>query len=185
MYDKNDESDSKKLDLMTYVNKDKLNLINETFTRLGSSLNLDQFIQVMIHFSDNKSNEEDINFVENLIDTFNIIDVNGNGVILWDDFSNYIVESDGNKSKNNIVNVIRNYHLCNTSKDRQKHENDISKIYYFDIIKHLLVIENESKKILIYNYLTGGVITSFSAHNGSVLAAEYLIWTRFNMYKWK
>ena len=174
MYDKNDKSDSNKIDLMTYINKDKLNFINDTFNRLGNSLNLDQFIQVMLHFSDVKSKEEDIDFVENLIDTFNIIDVNGNGIILWDDFSNYIVESDGNQSKNNIVNVIRNYHLCNTAKDKQKHENDISKLYYFDIIKQLLVIENESKKILIYNYLTGGLITSFPAHNGSVLAAEYL-----------
>ena len=174
MHDKNDKSDSNKIDLMTYINKDKLNFINDTFNRLGNSLNLDQFIQVMLHFSDVKSKEEDIDFVENLIDTFNIIDVNGNGIILWDDFSNFIVESDGNQSKNNIVNVIRNYHLCNTAKDKQKHENDISKLYYFDIIKQLLVIENESKKILIYNYLTGGLITSFPAHNGSVLAAEYL-----------
>ena len=175
MYDDKEQNDSKKLELMAYINKDKLNLINETFNRLGNSLNLDQFIQVMLHFSESKSNEEDIDFVENLIDTFNIIDVNGNGVILWDDFSNFIVESDGDKSKNNIVNVIRNYHICNTTKDRQKHENDISKIYYFDVVKQLLVIENESKKILIYNYLTGGLVTSFTAHNGSVLAAEYMI----------
>ena len=174
MYDKEDNSDSKR-NLMSYINKDKLNQINETFTRLGDNLNLDQFIQVMLHYSDNKSQEVEVEFVENLIETFNIIDVNGNGVILWDDFSNFIVESDDNKSKNNIVNVIRNYHVCNTAKDKQKHENDINKIYYFDIIKHLLVIENESKKILIYNYLTGGLITSFSAHNGSVLAAEYLV----------
>jgi WD40 repeat protein len=176
MYDKNQlKSDSKKNDIMAYINKDKLNSINETFNRLGNGINLDQFIQIMLHFSENKTKEEDIEFIENVIDTFNIIDVNGNGIILWDDFSNYIVESDDNKSKNNIVNVIRNYHFCTTAKDRQKHDNDISKIYFFEAIKHLLVIENESKKILIYNYLTGGLILSFSAHSGSVLAAEYLI----------
>ena len=45
---------------------------------------------------------------------------------------------------------------------------------FFEPIKHLLVIENERKKILIYNYLTGALITSFLSHNGSVLAAEYL-----------
>ena len=95
-------------------------------------------------------------------------------MIFWDDLSNFIVESDDNKSKNNIVDVIRNYHIYNIAKDKQKNENNISKIYYYDIIKHLLVIENETKKILIYNYLTGGLITSFSAHNGSVLAAENL-----------
>lgn len=175
MYDNSDDkSKSKNTDIMTYINKDKLNLINDSFSKLGNSLNLDQFIQVMLHFSEVKSNEENIEFVENLIDTFNIIDVNGNGVILWDEFSNYIVESGGTKAKNNLINIIRNYHYCDTVKDRQKHDNDISKIYFFEAVKHLLVIEIESKKILIYNYLTGALITSYSAHNGSVLAAEYL-----------
>ena len=179
MYDtKDDNSESNKIDIMTYINKDKLNLINDSFSKLGNSLTLDQFIQVMLHYSEVKSKEEDIEFVENIIETFNQIDVNGNGAILWDEFSNFIVESGGTKVKKNFLNVIRNYHLnyhlCDTAKDRHKHDNDISKIYFFDAIKHLLVIECESKKIIIYNYLTGGLITSFNAHNGSVLAAEYL-----------
>ena len=175
MYDLNQKPESKKNDLISYINKDKLNLISETFTRLGNNLNLEQFIQVMLHYSDLSTEEENINFVEDLIHTFNIIDVNGNGSIVWEEFSNFVVESDGSRSKNNLVNIIRNYHLCNTAKDKQKHENEISKLYYFDLVKHLLVIENESKKILIYNYLTGNMITSFVAHSGSVLAAEYLV----------
>ena len=175
MYDtKDDNPESNKIDIMTYINKDKLNLINDSFSKLGNSLTLDQFIQVMLHYSEVKSQEEDIEFVENIIETFNQIDVNGNGAILWDEFSNFIVESGGTKVKKNFTNVIRNYHLCDTAKDRHKHDNDISKIYFFDAIKHLLVIECESKKIIIYNYLTGGLITSYNAHNGSVLAAEYL-----------
>ena len=170
--EKND--DSKKINLMAYINKDKVNLINESFNKLNDSLTLNQFIQVMLHFSDIKSEEEKIQFVEYLIDSFNIIDVNGNGYIFWDEFSNYIVESGSTDSKTNIVDVIRNYHMCKTARDKQKHDNDISKLYYFEPIKQLLVIENESKKILVYNYLTGALITSFIAHNGSVLAAEYL-----------
>ena len=45
MYDKSNlKSEPKKIDLMTYINKDKLNSINETFNRLGNGINLDQFI---------------------------------------------------------------------------------------------------------------------------------------------
>ena len=128
----------------------------------------------MLHFSDIKAEDEKIAYTESLIQAFNIIDVNGNGFILWDEFSNYIVESGVSDGKMSTVNMIRNYHLCKTAKDKQKHENDISKLYFFETIKHLIVIENESKKIFIYNYITGNVITSFVAHNGSVLAAEYL-----------
>ena len=138
--EKND--DSKKINLMAYINKDKVNLINESFNKLNDSLTLNQFIQVMLHFSDIKSEEEKIQFVEYLIDSFNIIDVNGNGYIFWDEFSNYIVESGSTDSKTNIVDVIRNYHMCKTARDKQKHDNDISKLYYFEPIKQLLVIEN-------------------------------------------
>ena len=42
MHDKNDKSDSNKIDLMTYINKDKLNFIYDSFNRLGNSLNLDR-----------------------------------------------------------------------------------------------------------------------------------------------
>ena len=169
-----ENEDSKKINLMAYINKDKVNLINEAFNKLNDSLTLNQFIQVMLHFSEIKTEEEKIKFTENLIESFNIIDVNGNGFILWDEFSNYIVDFGSSDPKANSVNAIRNYHICKNAKDKQKHDNDISKLYYFEPIKKLLVIENESKKILIYNYLTGALITSFVAHNGSVLAAEYL-----------
>ena len=170
--EENDET--KKINLMAYINKDKVNLINESFNKLNDSLTLDQFIQVMLHYSEIKTEEEKIKYVENLIEAFNIIDVNGNGYILWDEFSNYIVDSGISSRKANLVDAIRNYHICKTAKDKQKHDNDISKLYFFEPVKQLLVIENESKKILVYNYLTGGLIHSFIAHNGSVLAAEYL-----------
>ena len=167
--------DSKKsVDIMAYINKDKLNLINDTFNKLGTGLNLDQFLQIMLHFCDLKTDDEKIIYFEKLIDAFNQIDVNGDETLIWDEFSNYIVESGAAKGKDHFVNYIRNYHVSTTAKDKEKHENEISKIYFFEPIKHLLVIENERKKILIYNYLTGALITSFLSHNGSVLAAEYL-----------
>ena len=169
-----ENTDSKKINLMAYINKDKVNLINESFNKLNDSLTLNQFIQVMLHFSDIKTEEEKIKYIEHLIESFDVIDVNGNGYILWDEFSNYIVDAGASDPKANLVNVIRNYHICKTAKDKPKHDNDISKLYYFEPIKQLIVIENESKKILVYNYITGGLITSFIAHNGSVLAAEYL-----------
>ena len=169
-----ENEEPKKINLMAYINKDKVNLINESFNKLNDSLTLDQFIQVMLHFSEIKTEEEKLKYVENLIESFNIIDINGNGYILWEEFSNYIVDTGANEQKANFVDIIRNYHISKTARDKQKHENDINKIYYFEAIKQLLVIENESKKLLIYNYLTGALIMSFVAHNGSVLAAEYL-----------
>ena len=171
--DSNDQPEQD-IDIMSYINKDKLNLINDAFNKLGMGLTLDQFLQIMLHHADIESEKESIYYVEKLIDAFKQIDVNGDETLEWDEFSNYIVETGISKQKNNFVNVIRNYHLSTTTKDKVKHDNEINKVYYFPYIKHLIVIENESRKILVYNYITGALITSFYGHNGSVIAAEYL-----------
>ena len=165
---------SSEIDIMSYINKDKLNLINDAFNKLGMGLTLNQFLRIMLHFADISTEKEKINYVEKLIDAFKQIDVNGDETLEWDEFSNFIVETGISKQKNNFVDVIRNYHLSATIKDKQKHDNEIYKIYFFEQIKHLLVLENESKKILVYYYITGAIVANFVGHNGSVIAAEYL-----------
>ena len=95
----------------------------------------------MLHHADIESEHESINYVEKLIDSFKQIDVNGDETLEWDEFSNYIVETGISKQKSNFVNVIRNYHLSTVARDKQKHDNEISKVYYFPYIKHLIVIE--------------------------------------------
>ena len=168
------EDSASDIDIMSYINKDKLNLINDAFNKLGMGLTLDQFLRIMLHHADIESEKESIDYVEKLIDAFKQIDVNGDETLEWDEFSNFIVETGISKQKNNFVDVIRNYHLSTTIKDKQKHDNEIYKIYFFEQIKHLIVLENESKKILVYYYTTGALVANFIAHNGSVIAAEYL-----------
>ncbi len=171
---KNQEEETPEIDIMSYINKDKLNLINDAFNKLGMGLSLDEFLRIMLHFADISTEKEKIDYVEKLIDAFKQIDVNGDETLEWDEFSNFIVETGISKQKSNFVDVIRNYHLSSVVKDKQKHDNEIYKIYFFEQIKHLIVLENESKKIMVYNYITGALITSFIGHAGSVIAAEYL-----------
>ena len=175
MSDLSEENDpNNEIDIMSYINKDKLNLINDAFNKLGMGLTLDEFLRIMLHFADISTEREKIKYVEKLIDAFKQIDVNGDETLEWDEFSNFIVETGISKQKNNFVDVIRNYHLSSAIKDKQKHDNEIYKIYFFEQIKHLVVLENESKKIMVYHYITGALVANFIAHNGSVIAAEYL-----------
>ena len=58
------------IDIMSYINKDKLNLINDAFNKLGMGLSLDQFLRIMLHFADISTEQEKINYVEKLIDAF-------------------------------------------------------------------------------------------------------------------
>ena len=171
---KTEDKPDEDIDIMSYINKDKLNLINDAFNKLGMGLTLDQFLQIMLHHADIESEKESIDYVEKLIDAFKQIDVNGDETLEWDEFSNYIVETGISKQKNNFVNVIRNYHLSSITKDKTKHDSEINKVYFFEKIKHLICLESESRKILVYNYNTGNLITSFLGHNGSVISAEYI-----------
>ena len=114
------EDSASDIDIMSYINKDKLNLINDAFNKLGMGLTLDQFLRIMLHFADISTEKEKINYVEKLIDAFKQIDVNGDETLEWDEFSNFIVETGISKQKNNFVDVIRNYHLSTTIKDKQK-----------------------------------------------------------------
>ena len=113
------EDSASDIDIMSYINKDKLNLINDAFNKLGMGLTLDQFLRIMLHFADISTEKEKINYVEKLIDAFKQIDVNGDETLEWDEFSNFIVETGISKQKNNFVDVIRNYHLSTTIKDKQ------------------------------------------------------------------
>jgi WD40 repeat protein len=116
---------------------------------------------------------EQILYVEALVDAFLQIDVNGDETLEWDEFSNYIVETGIARQKKSFIDVIRNYHLSKT-KDIHKHEAEISKVFYFHQLKHLIVLENSSKKLKVYDYVDAKLLHSFVAHSGSVLAAEYL-----------
>jgi len=78
------------------------------------------------------------------------------------------------RQKNNFIDVIRNYHLSTLTKDKQKHESEISKVLFISQIKHLLVLENFSKKLKVYNYISGGLLYHFEAHSGSLISAEYM-----------
>ena len=112
----------------------------------------------MLEHSDLEDEDKKIEYVEALIDAFRQIDVNGDETLEWDEFSNFIVENGIAKQKKSFIDVIRNYHLSQTTKDTQKHENEIEKLFFFPQLKHLIVLESYSKKVKVYNYLTGALI---------------------------
>jgi len=55
-----------KVDIMSF-NKEKLNLINDDFNKLGMSLQLKQFLKIMLHHSDIKDDAQKIDYVEALV----------------------------------------------------------------------------------------------------------------------
>ena len=72
-----EEEETQEIDIMSYINKDKLNLINDAFNKLCMRLTLDEFLRIMLHFADISIEKEKIDYVVKLIDAFKQIDANG------------------------------------------------------------------------------------------------------------
>lgn len=71
--------------------------------------------------------------------------------------------------------MIKSYYPSEALQDKEKHENEIEKVYYFgDKMKALMVLEKDSPKYKVYNANTGRLITEVKAHKSPILSAEYI-----------
>lgn len=109
-----------------------------------------------------------------LIDLFKEIDVNGDETMEWEEFSNHIIELGLLRKDRTFRNVIKNYYPSEYVSDKEKHETDIEKVYYFDAIKNLIVLEKESPKFKVYNSNNCELLCEINAHKGAILSAEIL-----------
>ena len=64
--------------------------------------------------------------------------------------------------------------MSTVTRDKHKHESEISKVLFISQIKHLLVLENFSKKLKVYNYINGNLLHAFEAHSSSLISAEFM-----------
>jgi len=81
-----------------------------------------------------------------------------------------------------FIDAIKNY-FPSDLKDEAKHDTEIENMYYIEKLKHLLVMERDSKKFKVYNSKTGKLITEMGLNGevpdknikgGTVIAAEYI-----------
>ena len=128
------EQDEKMIADMT-LNFDKLtiNLLREEFERRGNTLTLPEFISITkkhLKFWQVGLPNREPRLVRYLSHLFNEIDINGNGDMEWEEFTNYIIEKatvlKNLKSKNDeIKHYIKSEHV-----PRAKADAPIQKIEY-------------------------------------------------------
>jgi len=116
---------------MTKLDHNKLHDLKEYFRNKEEGLLLQEFVGVMLAFIDdqgpnkkepkrnnkNKSSEsnttntppdEDDSLILNIIELFKQIDVNDDGSLEWEEFSNHIIESGMSKRESKFVDQIKN-----------------------------------------------------------------------------
>ncbi|CAD8108111.1 unnamed protein product [Paramecium primaurelia] len=177
--DYDQDYEKKEIDIMEKLHKKKMAVIERCFpdkNSKGQGLTIQQFLKVMLeHLDYNKDSKEETKKITlALIELFKEIDVNGDGTMEWVEFSNHIIELGLLRNDRSFKDVIKSYHPAENIKDEQKHETVIDRVYFFDRLKMLLVLEKESPKFKVYNSNTSELIWNVNAHKGYVLSAEFI-----------
>jgi hypothetical protein len=150
-----DEARFDEKDILSRLHRRNLGLIEREFPK-EDGLSLNEFVSTLLQYLDyNKDDEmEKIEVTLNLIDLFKEIDVNGDETMEWEEFSNYIIELGlVKKDKTGIVSDIKSYFASETLLDKEKHENEIEKVHFFDFerMKYVFVLERNSSYFKVYD----------------------------------
>lgn len=105
------------------LHKKKMYLIERCFQEKEKGLTKEEFIKVMLEYLDyNKSNkDEHLSVTLALIELFKEIDVNGDGTMEWEEFSNHIIELGLQRNDRGLKNLIKCYQQSEAMTDKEKH----------------------------------------------------------------
>ena len=136
---------------------------------------MEQFIKVMlIHLPETRDR---VGLVKNLIELFRQIDVNNDESLEWEEFTGHIIELGMVRKDRTFIDAIKSYYASDI-RDDEKHDTEVENMFYIDKLKHLLVMERDSKRFKVYNSRTGKYIQNVPEKNvgkgGAVIAADYV-----------
>ena len=77
-----------------------------------------------------------------------------------------------------FIDAIKNYYASDI-KDTEKHDTEIEHMYYIEKLRHLLVMERNSKRFKVYNAKTGRWMQNVP---GNII---YLIGFREKRWSWR
>lgn len=158
------------MDIMALLDQKKLSNIKRDFKHMSDEgLFIQEFVNIMLHHLPETRNKTRL--VGSLIELFAQIDVNGDNRLEWEEFSNHIIELGMIRKDRTFLDAIKEYkHL--EWKDEAKHDSEVEHMYYLPKLKHLLVMERESRFFNVYDMKTGrrkDQVGGPDGHKGAVI----------------
>ena len=144
-----------------------INVLKSEFKERSGEIEMNDFIMIikdhLIHWQLDISNRER-KLIRCLYLLFNDIDLNGNRIMEWDEFTNYIIEKAAvlNTMKNKNEE-IKTYHLTGM-RLKKKFKQVISKCIFVPPIKKLAFFEEESDVVQFADPETGEIDTGMNLH---------------------
>lgn len=158
-------------EILSYLDRDKIPLVKDEFFRNKNELNLEQFVYVM------KKNvswpeEEMDKLVAQLINLFELIDIDGSNVLDWEDFTTFLVDQGMTEDVVRQFNII--WFSRSTCQDEiSPHQSHIEKAFYFKHYDKIAFFEQGSRYLKLYTP-DFAPFKELKDHAASLLTAEYI-----------
>ena len=159
--------------IMMLLDLNKINKLGDIFVNYPDGIEKIKFIQIMKAELPSNPNDpmDETNLIYGLYKFFCEIDFNGDGLMQWEEFTQFIIDTvegdndakvdEGDEdSKNKIFNEkqmikYKRYHISNRIKDSNIHKKDIIDAVFLPRSDTLLINEYGTKVLRIYNPKTG------------------------------
>ena len=137
------------MEIMTLLNFSELNALRSRFTKYPLGLDITQFVGAMLDILKDSSNLNKRDLTIRLCELFTQVDVNGNGLMEWEEFSSFCIETGMRLDRRDEMN--KKFAEDNQHKDNVHHGGCIRKMRYFPDLKKLVTCEGGRKTIKIYD----------------------------------
>jgi len=140
------------------------NIRKEFFAR-QDEVTLEEFIYIVelhLNKSDKQETEEEHReFVANMSELFKDIDVNGDGMMEWSEFTTFTVEKANILNKKMKFTAIANYHDSTEKLDpssQHRHRHDFAQAIPILTLNQFAILEDNKNSIYIFNSMNGKLV---------------------------
>jgi len=172
-------------EVLAKLTPEALELVHEKFKALGSSTNLVEFVEVVSAHMPRQDWENHACMVNNLCEVYDRLDIDGDGIVTWDEVFEFTMEMGhaSSKAAEKLADVILDYKPADVADRRGELAADrtggvkdceVERIRSLALMDRVAVIERDSAVIKLYDAETLELTDCLIGHKGPVMRCLHL-----------
>lgn len=144
------------LDLLNLIDQDKYSILEQEFQKSSIGLSLEEFVSLMLEYLEFDRKNEKLTqlLVAKLIDLFKEIDVNGDELLEWREFSSHIIELSFLSKHKMKGQYAKEYRLTYQNKKARYYRGatvSLKNLKYSKATNHLITSDLDSSQFKVYD----------------------------------
>lgn len=163
-------------DVLSLLDHTRMAGIKKDFQRLGNALTLTEFVAVMKSYLPFDTYGE-LAMTTSLCQFFSDVDVNGDGTMEWEEFTNFIVETGMTAMATQKVGTQIDEYNISDIVDKSKYNSVclIQKLFNIPKLAQMIVLQKKSTGFRVVSTKDGSLLFKVNnAHKSEILCATYL-----------